>query len=57
MKKETDHVYLIKWRADYITNYTDEAVSCWTIEHVQWAYEQSEETLKSIFNNQCHHKD
>lgn len=39
-------MYLIKWRADYVTNHTNEAVSCWAIEDVKWTYEQRYKNLK-----------
>jgi hypothetical protein len=48
-------MYLIKWREEYITNYTEEAVACRAIEEVKRAYEQSDEKLKKGIYDQ--HKD
>lgn len=49
-------MYLIKWRADDITNYTEETVACRAVENVKWAYEQSQEKLKIkvIYDRSAH---
>lgn len=39
-------MYLIKWRAYYVTYYTKEAVASWLIEDVKWAYQEGNENLK-----------
>lgn len=39
-------MYLIKWRADYVTNYFDEAVTSRSIEDVHGAYQQGNGKLK-----------
>jgi len=45
-------VYLIKGRAYYVANNTDEAVTCGAIKKVKWANEQYYEKLKIEFHNQ-----
>lgn len=45
-------VYLIKGRAYYVANNTDEAVTCWAIKNVKWANEQCYEKLKMEFHYQ-----
>lgn len=32
--KKMYEIYLIKWRADYVTNNTDEAEASWAIKYV-----------------------
>lgn len=39
-------MYLKKWTAYYITNYTNETVACWSIKDVKWAYEHTEGQLE-----------
>ena len=39
-------MYLKKWTAHYITNYTNETVACWSIKDVKWAQEHTEGQLK-----------
>lgn len=48
-------VYLIKGRAYYVANNTDEAVTCWAIKNVKWANEKTYKELKMAAHNQ--HKD
>lgn len=46
LRSQLREVYPIKWRADYVANNTEEAVTGWTIKNVKWANEQHYEKLK-----------
>jgi hypothetical protein len=40
-------IYLVKWRADYVSYNPDEAITCWTIEDVKRANEHENKNLKN----------
>lgn len=44
-------MYLVKWGADYVANYSDEAVTSWSIEDVERAYEQGNGELQNSIDD------
>ena len=52
-----EEVYLIKWRAKYVANNTDEAETSRSIKNVKWANEKTHKELKmEVDDNQHTHK-
>lgn len=47
-----EEVYLIKWRASYVANNTDEAKTSTAIKNVKWANEKAYKELKMEVDNQ-----
>ena len=50
--QQNKQAYLVKWRADYVSYNTDEAITCWTVEDVKWANKHENKNLKNVFGYQ-----